>query len=46
MVAKGAAGGKLWTEKVGTVAELKGMMGEGIEKVKSGMSAVLDAVVS
>lgn len=44
-IAKAAAGGELWAGRARTAAELEGMLGEAVEKVKGGLGAVLDAML-
>lgn len=44
-IAKAAAGGDLFAEKVAKTSDLEGVLKRAIESVKSGTTAVIDAVV-
>jgi hypothetical protein len=44
-IAKAAAGGQLLAEKVSKAEDLEGLLKRAVDSVKSGTSAVIDAVV-
>jgi len=44
-IAKAAAGGKLFAEKVAKAADLEGVLKKAVEAVLGGTTAVIDAVV-
>lgn len=44
-IAKAAAGGRLYAEKVTKVSELEGVLKRAVDAVNSGTTAVIDAVV-
>jgi hypothetical protein len=44
-IAKAAAGGQLYAEKVAKASELEGVLRKAVDAVKGGTTAVIDAVV-
>lgn len=45
-IAKAAAGGKLFAEKVAKASDLEGVLQRAVDAVKGGTTAVIDAVVA
>ena len=45
-LAKCAAGGNLWAEKISSYRELERLLPEAIEAVQGGMGAVIDAQIT